>query len=107
MILFCEYAFVSGEAQNDFAEWAVSSPDRWGSAELLASEVQPGLFVEIWRGLDEQSAERIRRERLEEHSEWREMDKWVKGGREGLRMWTFRPFDYRRPPVPPVPNGSV
>jgi hypothetical protein len=88
MILFCEY--VIPKAHNAaFAEWIQSHNELWQSVELLENTGQPGVYVEIWSvNTPEESAE-VEKERREGRS-WREMEQWVNGGREGLRIWTFR-----------------
>ncbi|GIO11167.1 hypothetical protein J19TS2_07220 [Cohnella xylanilytica] len=89
MILFCEYA-IPEEHRSAFLEWAAADPARWEGAELAENVAQPGVFVELRRASDEAEAARITKERRDGRS-WAEMEKWVKGGREGLRIWTFRP----------------
>jgi hypothetical protein len=88
MILFCEYS-VPDTYRKAFLEWAYEHADLWRNAEWLENTEQPGVFVEIWRVRDKDEANRIKKERLDERSGWREMDGWVKGGLNGLRLWTF------------------
>ncbi|MDB4868589.1 MAG: hypothetical protein JWR03_2922 [Cohnella sp.] len=89
MILFCEYV-ITAPNRESFRQWVQTHPYLWLAAELLENTGQPGVFVEIWRTSGEEEALRIQKERLEGRSEWRQMEQWVKGGREALRLWTFR-----------------
>lgn len=88
MIVFCEYV-IPDTYRTVFLEWAGRHANLWQEAEWMENTEQPGVFVEIWRARNETEAGRIKKERLEGRSEWREMDGWIKGGREGLRLWTF------------------
>jgi len=88
MIIFCEYV-IPDTYRSDFLAWADRNADLWRGAEWLESADQPGVFVEIWRTGDEAEASRIKKERREGRSKWREMDGWVKGGQEGYKLWTF------------------
>jgi hypothetical protein len=90
MILFYEYVITEPNREK-FRQWVETYPDMWLTAELLENTGQPGIYVEIWRTSGEEEALAIQKERLEGRSEWRQMEQWVKGGREGLRLWTFRP----------------
>ncbi len=97
MILFCEYV-VPAENREKFIEWADAHPELWRDAELAENTAQPGVFVELRRTNTEAEAAELEKERREGRS-WKEMEQWVKGGREGLRIWTFRQR--------PVPKGKV
>jgi hypothetical protein len=90
MIVFCEYV-IPENFMDKYRDWVLANPSLWETAELLENTVQPGVFVELWRCEGDQEALRIQKERLEGRSDWRELEQWVKGGREGLRIWTFRP----------------
>jgi hypothetical protein len=90
MVLFCEYVIPDSNRET-FRSWAAAHQELWRGGELLENTGQPGVYVEIWPVSGEQEALLIQKERLEGRSEWRKMDVWVKGGREGLRVWTFRP----------------
>jgi hypothetical protein len=89
MILFCEYV-VPEIHRGEFAAWAAGRKELWEGAELMENADQPGVFVEIWKAPDEGELARMKKERLEGRSEWREMERWIKGGRSGLRVWVFR-----------------
>lgn len=89
-VFFCEYTIEPGEAYDHFRKWCGSDPVRWEGVERLESDSQPGLFVEIWRAADGEEAAAKQKERLDGRSGWGEMEKWVKGGRDGLKCWTFR-----------------
>lgn len=91
VVVFCEYALLP-HAEDEFRRWARSHAARWHGAQLLESVDQPGLVLEIWHARDRQEAEKIQKERFDERSEWAKMEPWVKGGRAGIRTWTFRQF---------------
>ncbi|MFC4597067.1 hypothetical protein [Cohnella hongkongensis] len=97
MIVFCEYV-VPAENRDRFLKWADAHPELWKDAELAENTAQPGVFVEIRRAGTEDEAMRTAKERREGRS-WKEMEQWVKGGPDGLRVWTFRQR--------PLPKGSV
>ncbi|WP_147423831.1 hypothetical protein [Cohnella endophytica] len=75
-----------------FSEWRTAHAARWRDAELLENTSQPGVFVEIRRPSSAEEAARMEKERREGRS-WEEMEQWVKGGREGVRIWLFRPVE--------------
>jgi len=94
VIVFCEYV-VPASNRESFLEWARAEPRLRSEAEFAENTAQPGVFVEIRRAKDEDEAAAIEKERREGRS-WEKMEKWVKGGKDGLRIWTFRPlFDQR------------
>lgn len=89
VIVFCEY-FIPGMHRDAFLIWVRSDPERWRGIEIAENTGQSGVFVEIrYIDTEEETAE-LEKERREGRS-WREMEQWVKGGPEGLRIWTFRP----------------
>jgi hypothetical protein len=88
LILFCEYV-IPEKHRDAFTAWVEANPERWRGTELLENTVQPGVFVEIRSASNKEKAAEIEQERREGRS-WIEMEQWVKGGREGLRIWTFR-----------------
>lgn len=90
MILFCEYQ-VPDLHREAFLAWVQTRKRLWDGVKLMENEDQPGVFVEIWPARDAAEADRIRKERLDGRSEWKEMEEWIKGGRKGLRIWIFRP----------------
>ncbi|MBB6730712.1 hypothetical protein [Cohnella zeiphila] len=89
MIVFCEYR-VTEENREAYLGWVRACPERWSGVELAENTVQPGVFVELRRALNEEEAARMEKERREGRS-WEEMERWVKGGRTGVRVWMFRP----------------
>ncbi|MDI4644235.1 hypothetical protein [Cohnella hashimotonis] len=90
IILFCEYSIPDAH-RDRFLTWVREAPSRWIGAELAENREQPGVFVELRRPADEREASEMKKERLEGRS-WTEMENWVKGGRGGLRVWTFVPL---------------
>ncbi|MDG0814504.1 hypothetical protein [Cohnella rhizosphaerae] len=90
LILFCEYSIPETNRER-FLAWALGEPSRWKGAELAENREQPGVFVELRRPANDSEAAAMKKERLEGRS-WSEMTSWVKGGREGLRVWTFAPL---------------
>ncbi|MBN2982821.1 MULTISPECIES: hypothetical protein [Cohnella] len=90
MILFVEYA-VERQHRAAYMEWVRAEPRRWNGVELLENTAQPGVIVELRRVKSEAEAAEIEKERREGRSGWEAMTPWIKGGREGLRIWTFVP----------------
>ncbi|MCD9023922.1 hypothetical protein [Cohnella silvisoli] len=89
VVLFCEYV-IPDLHRDAFVAWIQSNPERWRGIQLLENTGQPGVYVEIVTVNTVEDAAEIEKERRDGRS-WNEMEKWVKGGREGLRIWTFRP----------------
>jgi hypothetical protein len=91
VILFCEY--VIPEPHRDaFDKWLRTDSRRWNRVEILENTGQPGVIVEIRRCGSEAEAVEKEKERREGRS-WMEMEQWIKGGKDGLRIWTFRPLE--------------
>ncbi len=90
MILFCEYV-IPEMHRAAFNEWLLSDAQRWNGFEILENTAQSGVFVEIRRVGSAEEAAEMEKERREGRS-WKEMEQWIKGGKEGLRIWTFRPL---------------
>jgi hypothetical protein len=88
MILFCEYV-IPAAVQSAFHSWALERSELWSSSQLLENTGQPGVYVEIWRPRTAEEASEIEKERRNGRS-WKEMEQWVKGGADGIRIWTFR-----------------
>jgi hypothetical protein len=88
LVLFCEYTVLE-QFRECYSAWVHSDPSRWKGVRLLAGVGQPGVYVEIWAVGSLEESERIQKERREGRS-WLDMEPWIKGGREGLHLWTFR-----------------
>lgn len=88
--LFCEYR-VPEEHRDAFLRWVAADPARWEGVLLAENETQPGVFVEIRRVRDAGQAREMEAERRSGRSGWDEMEPWVRGGRDGVRIWRFRP----------------
>lgn len=91
MLLFCEYA-IPANYREAYLSWARGQESLWQGFELLENESQPGVFVEIRRPVTSEEAADMEKERRDGRS-WKEMEQWVKGGREGVRIWLFRPVE--------------
>jgi hypothetical protein len=89
MILFCEY-YIPEEHRGAFAAWTESHREQWQGAELLENIGQPGVYVEIWSVNTAEEAALQEKERREGRS-WTVLEQWIKGGHEGIRIWSFRP----------------
>ncbi len=89
VILFCEYS-IPELNREAFVAWIQSDPERWQGIKLLENASQPGVYVELRSANTAEEAAELEKERREGRS-WSEMERWIKGGREGLRIWTFRP----------------
>lgn len=88
LILFCEYV-IPEEHRAAFTAWVQSDTVRWQGITLYENTSQPGVYVEIYPVTAMEEAAEIEKERREGRS-WSEMVQWVKGGKNGLRLWTFR-----------------
>ncbi|RED57219.1 hypothetical protein [Cohnella lupini] len=91
MILFCEYV-IPETHRDEFDKWFRTDAIRWNGVEILENTGQPGVFVEIRRCGSAAEAAEKEKERREGRS-WVEMEQWIKGGKDGLRIWTFRPLE--------------
>jgi len=89
VVLFCEYV-IPDNHRSAFLAWVNAMAEHWGNIEILENTEQPGVFVEFQSVNTAEEAVEREKERREGRS-WREMEQWIKGGREGLRIWTFRP----------------
>jgi len=103
VLVFCEYRILE-EHRSAFLEWVRRHPERWAGVLLLENETQPGVFVELRLARDGGQALRMEEERRAGRSGFGEMESWVKGGRDGVRVWRFRPVQGRVTDV--IPNGS-
>ncbi|XID95815.1 hypothetical protein ACF3MZ_15380 [Paenibacillaceae bacterium WGS1546] len=90
MILFCEYV-VADDCRDSFMAWVADRPGLWNGVELAENLSQPGVVVEIRRASSAEEAARMEKERREGRP-WKELEPWIKGGKDGLRIWTFRPI---------------
>lgn len=50
---------------------------------------QPNLFVECWSGVNFEQYEELKRLRIDQKSEWTEMNDWVVGGADKIHIWHF------------------
>jgi hypothetical protein len=90
VIVFCEYV-IPERHREAYISWVHAEPERWRGVQIAENTAQPGVFVEIQSVGTEEEAVTCEKERREGRS-WTEMEQWVKGGKEGLRIWTFRPI---------------
>jgi hypothetical protein len=89
MIVFCEYVLT--ERYRDlYLAWVNERLNEGSPMQALENKGQPGVFVEIWQARDDGHAAQIEKEHREGRS-WQELTLWIKGGEEGLRIWTFHP----------------
>jgi hypothetical protein len=89
VVLFCEY-IIPDLYRDVYVSWVQSEPERWRGISLFENTGQPGVYVEMVTVNTLEEAVEKEEERRNGRS-WTEMVQWVKGGREGLRIWTFRP----------------
>ncbi|WP_239618688.1 hypothetical protein [Cohnella mopanensis] len=90
MILFCEYV-IPDNHREAYLAWVHADPERWRGIDIAENTGQAGVFVEIQSVESDEEAAATEKERREGRS-WIEMEQWVKGGKAGLRLWTFRPL---------------
>lgn len=99
-LVFVEYA-IKPECRDEYLVWMERVRRLHPETEWYESEVQPGLFVELWRGQDAEGFERMKWLRTGEYSapeslpdqdpeHWSALDDWVPGGSAKIRMWPFR-----------------
>lgn len=91
MILFCEYV-VLNDCRENYLSWVKERLNDGASMQALENTAQSGVFVEIWQVRDADHAAHVEKERREGRS-WKAMTLWIKGGKDGLRIWTFRPIE--------------
>ncbi|WP_281889420.1 hypothetical protein [Paenibacillus sp. YYML68] len=96
-IVFVEYR-IEPQALELYAAWAEHMKLREPRLQLFEGTDQPGLFVELWSDLAEEAYVRMKQmrtgtEELEPTSEdtqlWRELERWVVGGRAKIHIWRF------------------
>ncbi|MDR6881610.1 hypothetical protein [Bacillus sp. 3255] len=90
-IVFVEYA-IKAEFREPFLIYMQEWQGREGRLEVLEGTDQPGLFVEIWKGIHHEEYIVMKEERLkgpgDEQAPW---DAWIEGGLRKLHMWHFSP----------------
>ena len=89
-ICFVEYR-IAAECEKDYREWMNERQAVSDGFKLYEGTDQPLLFVEVWEAESVEAAERIKKERCSERSEWRVLADWVQGGAPKIHAWTFRP----------------
>ncbi|WP_274652500.1 hypothetical protein [Paenibacillus humicola] len=89
-ICFVEYR-IDPDFEAEYRHWIGEKQAAPGGFELYEGTDQPFLFVEVWKAESVEAAERIKKERLRERSEWSRMAAWVQGGAPKIHAWTFRP----------------
>ncbi|RIX53057.1 hypothetical protein D3P08_10435 [Paenibacillus nanensis] len=90
-ICFAEYKIMPGEIENYRMKVEELRKAEARSFQLYEGTDQPGLFVEIWHADNEEEAERVKEERLDERSPWSALSQWISGGTAKLHVWTFKP----------------
>lgn len=87
--VFVEYA-IAGEALNDYRAFMADKRSGGMRFEWYEGTDQPGLFVEIWPGLDYASCERFKRRRSDPADpDWGQLEAWVRGGVAKVHVWHF------------------
>lgn len=89
VLVFVEYR-VFDTSEKAFLEFIENCPDR-GRMELYESPEQPGLYVEIWRGLSEEEYLELKKIRQTGGGHWAAMTSFLDGGLERLHIWRFTP----------------
>lgn len=97
-IMFVEYQ-VFPEKRNAYLQWMADLIGQEAHADFYEGSAQPNLFVELWRGVDEQEAESFRRIRQDPQGPWSALAEFVPGGTERIRMWHFRSMSSPSPEV--------
>lgn len=91
ILLFCEYR-VAAHQLDAFMEFMkkkqLEMNHRGIAFEVYEGKDQPGLFVEMVT-LDEGFISSFKQERLDSDSSWEDLHKFIDGGSDKLRMWTF------------------
>lgn len=91
-IVFVEYA-IKPDFREPFLIYMQQWQRREGRLEVLEGTDQPGLFVEIWKGMSHEEYVALKEERLrgagEDQVQW---DAWIAGGLSKLHMWHFSPI---------------
>ena len=87
--IFVEYSIHEADVEA-YKAWIRGKMPMYPELEVLESDTQNGLFVEIWSG--ERTDDWIRRRRDAADAEWGGLLAWTRGGAEKLHCWRFRPL---------------
>ncbi|MFC3770273.1 hypothetical protein [Paenibacillus sp. GCM10012303] len=89
-IIFIEYK-VFPDKRDAYMSWIKSAADGDVRFELYEGSDQPGLFVEQWRGFDEDGYRSFKIRRLETGDpSWSGLADFVPGGLAKVHIWHFR-----------------
>lgn len=89
-IVFVEYK-VFPEKREAYLQWIEPLAGNESGLELYEGSDQPDLFVELWRGFDEEAYRAFKKSRLEaSDSPWAELEQYVAGGAAKIHIWHFR-----------------
>ncbi len=88
-IVFVEYKIIEAKRAiylNKAAELMQTFP----AAKVYEGTDQPGLFVEIWDGMEEEQFHAWKQVRISGSMPlWREINACIKGGADRLHIWRF------------------
>ncbi|PYI50794.1 hypothetical protein [Paenibacillus flagellatus] len=89
-IVFVEYK-VFPEKRDAYLRWIGAAARADNRFELYEGSEQPDLFVELWRGMDDERYRSFKRERLEPGDpSWGALAEFVPGGLAKVHVWHFR-----------------
>lgn len=91
-ICFVEYR-IEATAEANYRAFMQQKLSEYESLQLYEGTDQPLLFVEMWQAANVEEAERIKKERCDERSQWKQVADWIVGGAAKCHAWTFKPVN--------------
>lgn len=92
--VFVEYEVDEQLRENYLAVMARILKEKPGG-ELLESRDRPGLFLELWKIDGEKQADEFKQDRQGAgNDQWEQINRFVAGGRERIRIWLFQANGY-------------
>lgn len=88
---FVEYR-IQADYRNDYFSFIRARLGQHSNMEAFEGTDQPGLFVEVWNGLNEEQFRELQEMRRDPHSSWGEMERFITGGLQKLNIWLFSPI---------------
>lgn len=91
-LAFSEY-HIDSIHRAKYMSWAEKMTGRYPSLRIYEGTDQPGLFVEVWEGMEHTAFQAVKSYRVEEIGEGDadllEMKQWLAQGKERIHMWHF------------------
>lgn len=96
-LVFVEYS-IKEECRSDYLVWLEKLRSIHPELECYEGTDQPGLFVELWKGMGPEGFQAMKAQRAGAAAEgaggcpetWKALDEWIDGGRGRIHIWSFQ-----------------